>query len=511
MSQDSFLSEAVDLSLAPESALATLPSAEWVKLQIDTGGVTAWRAAYTEVERNIHSKFMTPEAGDHVAKDIAPSLTHDTNKDFLDVILPSAFRCLPVHFGGTGVSKFRPSAVTATGFTVAANGAVPDGVLFYPRGFTAVANGGVKKASGAIATEIKCAGLTVEAAPPANATLDLIGFEGALADLSLDASGHLISAGAIDFTTILDPDAVGSPIYLPTVAEATAMGNAAYALPVSGRAYIKSIAAGKVELEHREFATATASGAGKTARVFFASRFYRNWALDNANYARPTLYGEKADYNEDGSSVYTDAKGLAVKTLTIAAPIDSKITSTVAFVGMDVNDPSATRSGPNGGLGLVAGDGPAKAYAPTAEHLVDGQNDLQSVRMLDSGGDMIAEVNSFTFTLENNIAPKKVLGTFGAAGHKYGKFNYSVDAELYFDDADMFAAATDNRAVTFDVLVKNDQFAWAIRLPNVRLRNPDETYAANEPVMLKFQLPAFRDSSNNIAGSMGVFGWLPSA
>jgi hypothetical protein len=495
-----FLSEAVTVRLAPESVKGVAPSSGWQQLQIDVGGVANWRSNYTDVERDIHSKYLTLEKGDHVAKSIEPSITHDFNKDFADTLLASAFRCTPAHFGGTGVSLFRPTAVTSTGYTVAASGALANSLLVYARGFTTPANNGLKLTAGtSTGTEIKTPGLTAEASPPASATVDVVGFQGATGDIAIDASGDL-TATALNLTTL--GLSVGDWIYLPTADEATAMGSANYALAVSGRARIKTIAAGKLTLERRTFAIGAASGVGKTVRVFTTSRLMRNYALDHASYASPTMHGEKEDIREDGTTRYTYCTGLAVNTLEISAPIDSKITATVGFVGMDATDPLPSGS-------RVAGA--SSARAPLATALLDTQNDLQEVRLTDASGALVAEINSWTFSLSNNVTPKKVQGIYGAAGHNYGKFNYNVQMEAYYSSSDAIAAITENRdGLAWDAFVRNHQYGFVIDLPNVALRDGDLSYAANQPVMITCQVPAFRNEADNIAGSICVFGYLPT-
>lgn len=498
-----FLSEAVAVRVATETTKGVAPSTGWQEIQPDAGSLSDFGKQYTDVERNTYSKRLMVEPGDHVKKDVAFSIAHDLNKDAADTFLASAFRCAVAHFGGTGVSLFRPTAVTATGFTVSGNGAVPDKVLFYARGFATAANNGLHVSVGSTNTEIKATGLAAET-PSGTVSLDLVGFQGADADIGMTAQGHLTSA-TTDFTTFGIP--VGAEIYLPSQAEATAMGSAAYAFAnaaLTGRARVVAVTANQITLERHTFTPAAeAAAAGKTIRVFVHSRFHRNYQLDDAKYARPTLHAEGEFVDESGAKFYEYVGGCAINTMTIAAPLNSKITATMAFVGMDATDP------------VTAGErkaGPSSAYEPLATSLIDTQNDLKSVRLLDDSDTSLAdEFTEWTLTIDNKVTPKEVQGTFGAAGHKYGKFNYSAAVKAYYSNPDTYAAVTDNLAAYFDAFAKNNDYALTICMPNVRLRQLKRTLAADDIAMLDMTLVAFPHRTDGIGCSVGVFGWLPSA
>jgi hypothetical protein len=368
------LSEATGAALAPETTIAVLPTAGWAIVQPNPGGIQGIEPKLKTVERDPLSVFATPEKGDNVGLDAEVTIVHDWNKDIADTLGESMFRCAASHFGGTGVSLFRPTAVTATGYTVPAAGALANGVLVYARGFSTAANNGLKKLAGAsISTEIKTPGLTAEAAPPANATVDVIGYEASVAaDIQVDASGNLTST-VLNFTTLNIP--IGSWVILPTATQALAMGSAAYAFALySGRARVTAITATKLTLERQTWTVGGAdTAAGKTVRLFFASRFYRNYTLDTLGsipgYKKATLHGEIAEQGPGtaNAATYVELQGMAVDTAELNAPLEDKIVLTTKFRGLNIQDPVLLASRP-GGAGSVAGDSPAKAYC-TAGYL----------------------------------------------------------------------------------------------------------------------------------------------
>jgi hypothetical protein len=513
-----FLSEAAAVRAAPESTKGTAPSANWQEIQPDDGTLSDWGNKYTDVERNTYSKRLMLEPGDHVKKDVGFSIVHDTNKDLMDLFLPSALRCVPGHFGGTGLSLFHPTDATDGGvsddsYTVAASGDFAAGILIYARGFSNAANNGLTVTVASTATAIKVAtGSLVAETPtvPATGTIDAVGFQGGDTDIGMDASGNLTSA-TLDFTTL--DIAVGSWLKVPTASEA---GGAAFAFTntaLAGWMRVSTVAQNLITcVDHTFTPAAEAAAAGKTIRIFAASRLYRNYPLDDANYARPTLHMEKEMIDEAGAAFYEYAKGLAVNTMQIAAPINSKITTTLAFIGMDATDPVAAGSRVAGGGGAASGDSPGASFEPLATSLIDTQNDLEFIRLRDTSGTaLVSQVNDWTFMADNRVSPKDVQGTFGAAGHKYGKFNYSADLKVYYDDPDSLAAVTDNTQGVFDVGMRNGEYGLVISMPNTRMRELKQELAADDIAMLSFKLVAYPERTTGIGCAISVFGYLPSA
>lgn len=506
-------SEAVQVCMAPQPVLGVDPNAGWVRLRVDKGSIRGWKKRNKFVEPNVHSKFATAEKGDVVGMDVEPGMATDLNKDTVDLTMEAVFRCSAKHFGGTGLSLFRPTAVTATGYTVAANGNIPANVLFYARGSGVVANDGLKKSVvGSTNVEIKTGGLTIQAATPANMTIDLVGIEASVAaDLQIDANGDLTSA-TVDFRTL--GVQVGMWLILPTAAQAATMGSANYALALyNGRARIKAIDqvnGRKLTLERRTWVQAGADlAAGKTLRVFFASRFYRNYALDDADYKKAVLYGEKEDPNAgaDNTTRFTYVKGCAVGTAVIDAPLESKITLTLSFVGMDATNPLPVANRLPDGAGR--GTGPGTALAPLAYSLIDTQNDLREIRLSDANGQLLAEITAWNVTINNNVKARKAQGDPAAKGHSFGQHDRMAHVTGYFQNSDLLNAASDNRDLTWYAYMQNHQYAALYDMPYCGFRNDEQTYAANEPVMVEGDVIAFRNEADNIELSLSVFGYVP--
>lgn len=513
------LSEAVGLCMAPQNAIGTDPVAEWMKIQPDKGSLTNIKRQNETVEDNIYSKNMTPEKGDVVGIKVGPSYAHKVNKDWLDLHASPLFRCLAVHPGGKNNRRYRVSAVVDGGvaedsFTVPALGDLPANTLIFVRGSSIAQNNGVfKTVAGSVAGSIKVATgtLAAEAAPPATMTIDVIGFEGAAGDIKMDVNGNITSV-VENFTTRGIP--IGSRLVIGTGLLGTS-GTSFATRKNNALVYVKSVTAQLITTERGCFTTSEAwapvvdAGAGKTIQIILGS-FYRNYAIDHANYSEALLALEKEDprAGSDGTTRYTLCRALAVNTCPISAPLKNRVVATPSYVGTDATKPvpAADRLG---GAGVNPGDSPAKAYEPLATAFADTANDLKMVRMYKSTGTLVGSIVSWTLTLGNNVSPLEVQGTLGAIDHEWGEFMHQLQLEAIYDNSQILDAASDNDDLQWDAYMRNHQFAFSFDLPRVAVRDDNLNYEANKRVRINFTTPAFRNEDSGICGALTLFGYVP--
>jgi len=496
------LSEAVTLLLAPESSFGTQPTSGWVQVQPNPGGIQDWVSKFQTVERDPLSKYATMEKGEVVGLDGTPKITHDLTKDLVDIIATSIFRSAAKHAGNKGQSLYRPTAVTSTGYTVAALGDLTAGLLIHAKGFATAANNGLKVvAAASTATEIKASGLTAETvATSTGATVEVAGVQGDSGDIQFNSSGNLIST-TLDFTTLgLN---VGQTIKVGDGDAANSFATTAY----NGRARIVSIAANLITLEHHTWTPGSAdNGSGKTIRLLF-SRWYRNVSLDHADYLEPTLHGELEELGAGagGVATYTYASGMALKTLELDAPLESKITATMTFCAQDIDDPVLAASRATGA------DSPRRPMAANLYQTSSGLVGAPRFVIDSSSTNLTTEVNSWKWTMEHNIKPRDIQGTLGAVDMDYGKVQPSLSMEVYYNTSGIPVTLRANDSCWFDVCMRNADGAFHIDMPLVAARGGARTYAANTAVMCSLDVPGFRDPTTNIVSSLSVFAYHPAS
>lgn len=498
------LTEPTGLLLAPESAFGTQPSSGWVQVQPNPGGIKRWQNVFTTVARDPLSTLATMEAGEVVGFDATPEIDHDLNIDLLDLVAGAAYRSVPKVSGNTGVSLFRPTAVTATGYTVAASGGLLQGTIIKVAGCPIAGNNGTKiVGASSTGNEIKTSGLAAETLDASlGVTLKIAGYRGATGDIEIDADGNLIST-TLDFTTLNIPQY--SWIKLGGSTSATQFATAAY----NRCALASLIETNKITLARRNWTVGAADdGAGKTIEIRFGYHWYRNVALDHADYREPTLHGELTMLNAGpgGVASYTYAKGMALKTLALNAPIESKISSTLSFVAKDVRDPVLAADRASGAAT------PRRPMAARLFHTASPQLIRARLALKSDDSSLAAEVNSWAFTMEHDIAPREVQGELGPMDMIYGKYKPSVKSEVYFTSYTLAAAMRSYPDCTWDVQVRNDQGGFVLDMPCVKVNSPEgPTFAANSAVMCSLDVPGYRDPTTNIVSSLTLFADLPAA
>lgn len=507
-------SESIGLVIGIESTLGTPPTTggltaatSYMTLQVNPGGITGAKAKITAIERDPLSPNMTIEEGEIVGIDAAPQITIDFTYESMVLIAPMVFRSNAKSAGGTGQFLFRPTAVTSTVFTVGANGALAAGTLVIGKGFTNAANNGIHVVgSSSTGTSIPCSSLVAEASPPANATLEVAGYQGVAGDIQLDGNGNITSQ-TVDLTSFgLQP---GQRIRL---GGATAIsGFIAAGIVANGKTAFVSgsvaITTHLITLERRDWTPGSAdTAAAQTIQLLF-SAYWRMVAATSTDYL---LTSATVELDEPGPGaagvgnvpIFTYWKGLNIDSLEITAALRNKITMTIGFVGTDIPAPVLTVS-------RVAGC--AAALLPNASALFNTAEEVPRVRLASATGDtpIAASVNSWKLMIKNNVKARFQQGSRAATGVNYGKFQPSVSMQTYFDNDEGPKSLLDNRNATWDAVIKNGDGAFSFNLPAIKVRKGDEAFAANEMVTIDFDLPAHRDKVTNVAGSMSVFAYFP--
>lgn len=487
------LTNNVSLAYSIESALGVATST-WKRLQPNS--FADWGAKIKTVSREPIDANRQRQKGVTVGLDSAVGFAHDLTLeafiDFAEGFVFSVFKGAPV---------FKPTAVTATGYTVAAGGDLPADTLIYARGFANAANNGLKLVQALSTTvEIKAAGLVAEAAiPPAqNATVEVCGFQFATGDAQIDASGDFI-ATAKDLTTI----------YL-TKGQAVHVGDGvahadysfANAADYGFARVITTPAAGKLTLDKKATVFAADTGAGKEIRLLFG-RFLRNVASDHADFLERSFTFEASFKNLMAGPVdgYEYAKGNYANTMAFNAPIEDKAVVDFGFIGTTTDDPTASRL-----------SGASAPLVPRQTRALSTSTDVPRLRLteVDETG-LTTDFKDFKFTLNNNISGEKVVGQLGPRYMNYGDFLVDIDTTVIFTNDAVLTAIRANRTVTLDFAFRNGDGGLFVDVPSLTLGDGAKDLPANESVNLKTTGMAHQDEDLGYSVSFSIFPYLPAA
>lgn len=498
--------ELVSWLFAKETTAGTLAAASWKEAQVEPGGITLKRDL-SLLQRNPLSKRRQIEEGQIVGQAASPSFNHDWNYDMVDAWADPMFLATAAHNGNTGLALFKPTAVTATGYTVAALGALTNNFMVRVLGWQNSANNGVKVLAGtSTGTEIKTTGLVAEAAISGRVPLlEVCGWQGASGDIGMDASGNLTSTASVFTSWNLT---VGQWIYVggELGTAATNFANTLY----RGYAKVKTIAAGLLTLERRTWTVGAAdAGAAKTIQVYFG-RHWRNVAHDHASSL--TAASVQPSYSHEiqlpgaaaaAATSYVYGTGCMLANTTISAPEMTKVGASFNFVGRDVTAPTTVRA-----TGASTAEIPIKtALFNTAHHVV-----RIKVAQKSNDASLLVDISNWTLSLTNNISPQTQQGVLGARRMVVGECGVSFDVGGYLVQDDTMTAAADARLVTFDVAIRNADGTVLFDVPNGQLTAPDLDFPENGPVTLSTSVMASRDAAfYDTTLGMSTFPYTPAS
>jgi hypothetical protein len=485
------------LQYAIEQSIGVLPGSPDWKL-LEPNSINTFGSTITTVARSPISKLRQRRKGTVTDLDSAVEFDGDlTMEHFLDFIEGFCFANFQ-----TGPAVTVPTAVTGGAtdeYTIPALAAALDqNTLVFARGFTNAANNGLKVVdSGATTTAIPVTtDLTDEAAIPAtqNVSVEVCGFRTAVGDLEVDASGNLTST-TLDFTTL--GLTAGQAIYIGGTAALNNFTNAENA----GYARVVSVAANLLTLDKRAQTFVTETGASQEVDLYFG-RFIKNVGVDDGNYLERSFQFEGAYQNLDEpgpGDAYEYAKGNYCNALGFELPLTDKATISLGFVGTDTEPPTTSRA-----------TNAASPAVPVQTGAFNTSADLARLRIqdVDESG-LTTDFKSITFNINNNVSPEKVLGQLGAKFLNTGNFEIDLETQLLFTDADVVAAIRENRRVTMDFAIKNDDGVIFVDIPSMTLGGGDREFPVNESILINTTAQAYGDTTYGASLGITVFPYVP--
>lgn len=481
-------------------------SPDWKVLE--PNGITTFGPTISTVARNPISPNRQRRKGTITDLDSSvefeADLTIDSFTDFMEAFVSA-----------TAVNKdllFNEVDATGTGYTIPAATAAQAAKLqftsggpislMYARGYATAANNGLKELGADVSssdTEIEVAGLTAETAP-AKAILEIAGIRPEEGDLALTvsgATGTLTSnnnsvTNALDFTTL--GLTVGQTIHIGGLTTANQFSAGA------GYARIASLAAQSISLDKMDATLATDPGAAETVDLLFGL-FVRNVSVGDPEFLEISHQFE-ATYPNLGSAGQTEyeyALGNFCNQLTVNLPLTDKATATFAFLGTDTETPTQTRK-----------TNASSPREPIKTSAVNTTSDVARLRVteVDETG-LMTDFKSLTLTINNNVSAQKCIGNLGALFVNTGIFEIDIEAQVLFTSSGPLSAIRENRTVSMDFRLKNDNGAIAFDIPSMTLGGGGKEFPLNETVLLNSTAQAFADDALDTSISASLFAVTP--
>lgn len=330
------------------------------------------------------------------------------------------------------------------------------GHLVKASGFSTTANNSVfTVASDATANALVVTEAVVtEAAPPATASLAVVGFQFPSADVQIVMNGSLVrlQSTATNMTTL--GLIAGEWVYLGGDAIGTTF------VTNKGFARINAIAATYLEFDKIGWAGAgVEAGTGKTIRLFFGDVLKNE--SNPALIKRRTLQLERSLGNDGNGTQSEYLVGAVANEFTLNVAQADKVTTDLSFIAVDNEQRTGTQ-------GLKSGTRPTLVDSAA----FNTSSDFARIKLaLVSATDpaptpLFAFATEMNLSVNNNVSPNKAIGVLGAFDTSAGTFEVGGSMTAYFADVQAVQAVRNNSDVTLDVIMvkRNAALLWDIPL-----------------------------------------------
>lgn len=500
-------SNVTGLSFAEEASLKTLPGTPiWYPLEPNS--YSDFGGQITTVARNPINPSRQRKKGVTTDLDASGGFNQDlTFSNTTRLLQGFFFADIREKFSSAPMNDTTPvvmTAITAAAddYTAAAGlSGILSGALLFASGFGVSANNGLKVANGASsATAASVAdALADEATPPADAKIQVVGYQFTVSTVDIAMSGSLVRlsrvSGAFDLTTL--GLIAGEWVFIGGDNSTLRFANNV------GFARVKTINAAYLEFDKVTWASpANEVGTGKTIQVFFG-HILRNEPL-TANIVRRT-YNVERQLGSDGVGVMSEyLVGAVANEMTINIPQADKLNIDLSFVATDNEQRTGT-------TGIKSGTRPSL----TSESAYNTSSDFARIQLslVDPASasvtPLFAYATELTLSVNNNVTPNKAVGVLGAFDTSAGTFEVGGSLTAYFADITAVQAVRNNSDVTLDFSLVKDNKGLLFDIPLLALGDGRLNVEQDQAIQLPLETNAAQ-SDYGYTLLMMSFPYLPT-
>lgn len=379
-----------------------------------------------------------------------------------------------------------PTSVSVTGYVVPDETLYQAGLLILATGFAAAANNGLKLVTSVDAgtSEVRAAGLVVDAAPAAGAKIQVVGLQGAAGVLDVNAAGDLalLTSSGIDLDTVgLIP---GEFIFIGGDSASLRFTNAAN----NGIKRIRAIAddGNSITIDKSDLAMVTEASTTETVQVFFGNVIKNELAAlivrQSFQLERQMGAPDTALPNQIQAEYVIGAFPNEMEMVIESA---DKINVNYGFIAI-TNEHRLPADGPKAGnrIAVVESD----AFNTSTDF---SRIKLAAVSNTDEAPTpLFAFVTELTLNINNNVSLNKAVGYLGGFDATIGLFEVSAEINAYFTKIESVKAIKDNTDVTLDFFVVKENRGFAVDIPLIALGGGLSEVELDEPIMVPLESDA---------------------
>jgi len=455
-------SNVTGLAYAEEATLKVLPGvdgADAIWRGLEPNSYSDLGGEITNVARNPINASRQRQKGTVTDLDASGGFNTDYTQSNLQRLLQGFFFATAREKPSTeplNASKVVVTAINgANGFTAAAGlGVFKVGHLVLATAFGIAANNGLAQVSAVasgLVTVTKV--LAAEAAPPAAAKFEAVGFQFPATDVSLVASatGVKMVSAATNLTTLgLTP---GEWIFIGGDSAGTS-----FASNDPGYGRIKSISATEIAFSETTFVATSEPGTGKTLRIFFGV-VLRN-EKDPSLIVRRSYQIERQLGEDDDGTQAEYLLGAIPNEFTLNIPQADKLNADLTFVAMDNEFVTGAEGIKDGARIAIPGE---SAYNTSSDIYRLRMNIVDPLEI--NNASLFGYVTEMTLAINNNVSPSKAVAVLGAFDATAGDFEVSGSVTAYFTTVQAVRAVRNNADVSLNIIAAHDNAGVAFDVP----------------------------------------------
>lgn len=372
--------------------------------------------------------------------------------------------------------------VSSTAFEVDNETGFEAGQIVFASGFTDDANNGQKIVTGTAAGEVLVSGLVVEAVPPADAKIELVGIVGAAGTLDVVVSGTWprITSTGVDFTDYgIIP---GEWIYVGGDPAGSSFVNAAN----NGFKRVRAVAAGYLEIDQSEAVMVVEASTTETVRIYFG-RVLKNET--GALIKRRSYHLERklgAPDSAAPSAVQSEyVKGAVVSEVSMIIEQADKLNCDFAFVALDNEQRTASdglKTGTRASIQELDAFNTSSDFANMRLSIIAPGNEAPAA--------LFGYLTELTIMINNNLSVNKAVAVLGGFDVTAGTFEVSAEATAYFATIEAVRAVRENENVQLYAALAKENAGMVVDIPLIALGNARLEVEQDEPITLPLQIDA---------------------
>ena len=332
--------------------------------------------------------------------------------------------------------------------------------LVLAAGFSVSQNNGLHLVTSAAATSLTVGSDLADETPPATATLQQVGVQGAAGDLDVDASGALplITSTSLDFTTLgIIP---GEWIFVGGDTAGTRFATAAN----NGFKRVRAVTANALTIDKSSTTMATEASTTETVRIFFGS-VIKN---ESGSLIKRRTYQLERTLGAPDDSLPNEIQaqyiiGAVPNTVAVNVAQADKVTLDLDFLGTDsetIDGPTALKTGARPAIVEAAAFNTSSDFSRIKLSVIDASANPSP---------LFAFVTELTVNINNNLTANKAVSVLGAFDVTAGTFEVGATLSAYFADVAAIGAIRDNEDVTLDMHLVKENAGITIDMPLVSL------------------------------------------